>query len=687
MNFLNKIKQFFIKYWKHILILLLIFIIAFGFRTLILRYDLMFEFDSYWHTRMNADWISSGEKPILDTMGTYHNANKSLITPQYSWFFWGTGVVAYKLVYLGAQYTQENWIALVRILPALYGALTALAIYLLFKWAYNSNIIGYIAGFIGAVMPAFIYRQMGGFYEEDAYGFLWMALGFAFFIKALKEPELTKEKIIYSIISGVMFAIMAFTWQVFVIVPLILEAILILNIIWLLIQKVDKKKIYAFLALFGIIFVITATFGTLAQTNWFGYQVTYAKGFLGISDASVNTQVSGSFTAAGVGEEAMGIGAFREKYGVFLIGILLYFISLGYAIYRRKDMLMTIVTFAIGMATMYLAYNKLKATYWFGLGISLIIAFAIAQFIIAIKDKKITINWQVIGIAFSIFLLLGGTASGIIYTYNHTPNIIAEPGWKEALEFMKNDLPENAKVFNWWSWGHWVTYMGHKRASTDNTNSDQQANSDFGAFIIEKDLNKALGIIKAYDSDYIALGMDSTYALGTYQVYANAKSDEKYNLNPLTLPYYCSQKQDPINKTTKFNCTTIVTIGNQRLTLSLDAKQMLSLPTEYTTKATTIFQNKIPVIYYTNQYRNILTIVDISTNETIGYKLWFNNSELKQYFKKVYDNGFVKIWEVQKESFKDIPMHMSGLNLEEIEEWNSKLYWLDENYNYNQVIE
>ena len=298
-------------------------------------------------------------------------------------------------------------------------------------------------------------------------------------------------------------------------------------------------------------------------------------------------------------------------------------------------MLMTITTFAIGMLTMYLAYNKLKSTYWFGFGISLIIAFAIAQFIIAIKEKKISIKWQIGGVALCIFLLLGGTASGIIYTYNHTPNILAEPGWKEALEFMKNDLPENSKVFNWWSWGHWITYMGHKRASTDNTNGDGQANADFGAFIIEKDLNKALGIIKAYDSDYVVLGMDSTYALGTYLTYANSKSKKKYDLNPLTLPYYCSQQSDPINKSTKFNCISIPVIGKKRLTLSLDAKQMLSLPTEYSTKATTIFQNKIPVIYYTNQYRNILTLADMSTNETTGYKLWYNSPELKPYFKNI----------------------------------------------------
>jgi hypothetical protein len=336
---------------------------------------------------------------------------------------------------------------------------------------------------------------------------------------------------------------------------------------------------------------------------------------------------------------------------------------------------------------MYLAYNKLKATYWFGFGISLIIAFAIAQFIIAIQEKKINVNWKVLGIMLGIFLLLGGTASGIIYTYNHTPNIISEPGWKEALEFMKNDLPENAKVFNWWSWGHWITFMGHNKASTDNTNSDQQANSDFGAFIIEKDLNKSLGIIKAYDADYIVLGVDSTYALGTYQTYANAKSKTKYNLSAFTIPYYCSQQNDPISKTTKFNCISQVSIGNQRLTASLDAKQMLSIATEYTTKPSIVWQNKLPVIYYTNKYRNMLTMVDVSTNETTGYRLWFNDKELNKYFKKIYDNGFVKIWEVQKNSLNDIPMHMSGLNVEEIEEWNSKLYWLDENYSYNQVVE
>ncbi len=675
MNFLNKIKQFFIKYWKHILILLLIFIIAFGFRTLILRYDLMFEFDSYWHTRMNADWISSGEKPILDTMGTYHNANKSLITPQYSWFFWGTGVVAYKLVYLGAQYTQENWIALVRILPALYGALTALAIYLLFKWAYNSNIIGYIAGFIGAVMPAFIYRQMGGFYEEDSYGFLWFTLGFAFLIKALKDPKLNKENIIYATLSGLMFGIMAFTWSVFVIVPVLLEAYFVIYLIYCLIKKVDKKKIIAFLSLFAIIFAITGILGALANTNWLNYQVNYAKGIF-VNENLINTQKneSSSFAAKSVGEESMGIGAFPNKYGMFLPFIFLFIIAFIYSLYKNRNIPIAILSFVIGFATMYLAYNKLKATYWFGIGLTILAAFTIATLIIAIKEDKIKKSLKIFLTVLTGFLLFGGIASGVIFTFNHTPNIVSEQGWIDSLEFMKNDLPENAKMFNWWSWGHWITYIGHKRASTDNTNADQQANGDFSAFVLEKDLNKALGIIKAYDSDYIVISYDTLLGINTYQMYANVLEKNAYNIsNNIIIPFGCQQ----INYQ-NYQCTSLTYIGNQRLSFNPSLAQLSKYPTNYTTNPISIWQNKLPVIYYLDKKLGAIFMLDLENNKRTMYKLWFNDPEITKYFTKVHDNGAVKIWKVNKEEFTNIKEHMTGLTHEEVLEWNSKLYWLNE---------
>jgi asparagine N-glycosylation enzyme membrane subunit Stt3 len=49
--------------WRHVVILVLLFVMAFGIRAYLLKYDLMFEFDTYWHTRMTAEIIQHGVPP------------------------------------------------------------------------------------------------------------------------------------------------------------------------------------------------------------------------------------------------------------------------------------------------------------------------------------------------------------------------------------------------------------------------------------------------------------------------------------------------------------------------------------------------------------------------------------------------------------------------------------------------
>lgn len=654
--------------WIHVLILVLIFITAFGIRAMILRYDLMFEFDSYWHARMNSEWIDTGIKPQYDTIGTYHLADKPLIETPYSYVLWGTGVLAYKLFYLGAPYNQENWIFLVRLLPALYGALTALAAYLLFKWAFDSKKIGYIAGFVVGVLPGYIYRTMAGFYEEDAYGFLWMVLGFAFLVKAIKEPELTKEKIIYASLSGIMFGIMAFTWKVFVIVPLLIEAWFVILLIWSLIQKVDKKTIYAICGLFAICFVITAVAGSLAQTNWFSYQLNYGAGALGIEDNSVNTQEFGFFTSKGVGEENTGHQFFGTKYGVFNVFFVLGIIAIIYSLWKKKYENVSILFFLWGLMTFYLAWNKLKATYWYGLGLGILTAFTIATLIKYFEENNVKESWKVGSVLVFVFLLLGGTASGVIFTQNNAPNIITEAGWKDAVLWMQNNMPEKSNVFNWWSWGHWITFIGHQRASTDNTNSDSQANRDFGTFFTTENPNDALGIIKAYDTDYVVLSDEALMGQQTYATYSYNKEGDPRLKDFMNIVFPCYPEKNPITNTVIYNCG-----GNK-----LEATQMYSLPVKYNTKPMEIYQGKVPLFYYSNPQKNMFAVLNARSNNSFGAKLWFEDTSTEKYFTKVYDNSYVKIWKVNKEAYKDIIPQMTDMNLEQINEWNSKLWWLND---------
>jgi len=662
MNF----KDWFAKIeWKHLFILLLIFLVAFGFRTNILKYDLMFEFDTYWHTRMNGDWIETGIFPEYDTMGTYHNAEKVPNNIGDFLGFWGLGYIAYKVVYLGAAYTDDKMIALIRILPALYGALTALAAYLLFRWSYNSKRLGYIAGFIVGIVPGYIYRSMGGFYEEDSLGFFWMVLGAAFLVKALREPKFTRENIIYAALSGLAFGIMSFTWAVFIIVPVIIEAYFVVTLLWNLYKGIDKDQIKAFIGLFAIAFVIMGAIDIASSGSKGGNiittQIAYAKGALGLEGGASLIGVG-----SGVGEENTGHQFFGTKYGTFNIFIALGILSILYGVYRRKSDFVTLLFLFWGIGTFYLAWNKLKATYWYGLGLAILASATYAETYIYLSEKK-DIVVKVFAVIVGLLLLAGGVASAVLFVNDQVPNIIADPGWKDTVYFMRDKLPENAKMFNWWNWGHWITFMGKKLASTDNTNGDGQANNDFAYFVIDSNFQEALGIIKAYDTDYVVLAAEDISNQMVYASYAyNASGNDSRVSSHFGVIVNCSKSVNPIGNVTEYNCN-----GNK-----FTAQQMNGFAINWQSKPNDLYQGRLPIFYYTNTQKNIFWMISTTNNDSTGVKLWFNNPDTLKYFTTVYDNGYQKIFKVNKEAFADIHPFMLGKTPAEIEEWNSKLWWL-----------
>ncbi|MCS7094642.1 MAG: hypothetical protein NZ988_02370 [Thaumarchaeota archaeon] len=44
--------------------------------------------------------------------------------------------------------------------------------------------------------------------------------------------------------------------------------------------------------------------------------------------------------------------------------------------------------------------------------------------------------------------------------------------WTRALEWMKNNLPENAVVASWWDYGNWISRLGNRTSIIDNTTID-----------------------------------------------------------------------------------------------------------------------------------------------------------------------------------------------------------------------
>jgi len=176
---------------------------------------------------------------------------------------------------------------------------------------------------------------------------------------------------------------------------------------------------------------------------------------------------------------------------------------------------------------LYLAYTKLKFTFYLGLPIAAATGFLVYLYINWVKEKSL--NVKRIGTFVIAVFLITSIAAGTHHVEIHRPQINTNLGWLESFEWINENAAEDAKIFNWWDHGHWITYFTERRASTDNTNFSQEANRDFAAFILSSDLNESIELIRKYDADYIMVENEMFSKYSAYALY-------KYNARNFSDP-------------------------------------------------------------------------------------------------------------------------------------------------------
>jgi asparagine N-glycosylation enzyme membrane subunit Stt3 len=109
-----------VKINKHqAIILVLIFFLAFGVRAHLMKYELMFGFDSYFHARIVGYVIENGFPPERDPLA-YPQIGGSPVG-NLNVVFWQLTALIYKIFTLGSAYNKQTWIFFVKVLPALFG--------------------------------------------------------------------------------------------------------------------------------------------------------------------------------------------------------------------------------------------------------------------------------------------------------------------------------------------------------------------------------------------------------------------------------------------------------------------------------------------------------------------------------------------------------------------------------------
>jgi asparagine N-glycosylation enzyme membrane subunit Stt3 len=113
-----------------------------------------------------------------------------------------------------------------------------------------------------------------------------------------------------------------------------------------------------------------------------------------------------------------------------------------------------------------------------------------------------------------------GQAYGFVPSYyNHQ--------WQKAMEWVREETPENAVFAHWWDYGYWVQSIGNRATVTDGGNAISFWNYWTGRLVLTgPEQEDALEFLYAHNATHLLI--DST-DIGKYTAFSSIGSDENYD--------------------------------------------------------------------------------------------------------------------------------------------------------------
>jgi len=512
------------KYW-YVIVLLAIFLSAFWIRSFPARFNELQAIDPFYMYRMSEYVVTHDfQLPDVDMMRHYPfgiETGKDLLVPFY--------LPALMYTFIGPL-SGLDYFHYALLYPALMGAIATIVIYFLGKEMFDRK-TGLFAAFFLAMMPAFITRTSAGFFDREASVCILIPLTCYFLVRAFKRnswksgilsgismlvltqtweggmlyiqlmislfvfialllnrdiERVSKAFIPFTLITVFGMQLLPFSISVLKltnIVQLVILGILLVRIAaerYNLIKQEQMIYLIPAIIVLGLVGLFVSSIFTDAGMGYVTNAMTIAtlqKGVVFSTVAEANpgdwNSITGATSVSYGGQVIPQLSSisFLLSMNLFmLMGIAL----LAYRFYRRWDFI-TLFTFIWLVSALWSVFGFIRLLFLIGPPVALVSAYFITRLINIGKRTKVMreadtirkkINYVSVPITVFIALMVVANFSNA-YVYGMSMGPSFNQYWKESMNFLATETPENSNILSWWDFGYWFQTRGQRPTLTD----------------------------------------------------------------------------------------------------------------------------------------------------------------------------------------------------------------------------
>ena len=449
-------------------------------------------------------------------------------------------------------------------LPVVFGVIGTLVVYLIGKEV-GDEFTGFIAAFFYSLSPAVIPRSNLGWYDTDGFGMPLLLISILMFIKSMKSEE-KREKILFSIFSGIFAGLLGSTWGAFIYLYIMYA---LFTIVLVLLSLLPKNYELTYIPMYLIAtFIVTSVprnkltylVGTSAILQYIAIALiflykyvdlkAYTKSIWKLISAVLLISLGGAILLSVAPLDIKGkllavilpnyegiptvVRTVQEQAGASFVYfyrgffILIPFALYGFYLFLREKDPRKIFIILFSLTSIYVASNFVRLIVLAAPFIMILGGYGMKAFLGMMfeksfepqksykkkySDTSVSLKTQILVVSLIIILV------GTYYSYSvgvrsaTYPVTILTGGnpfgqisydWIEALEWMKANIPNESIVAAWWDYGYWISFIAGKKTLADNGTLNQTRIRLLAEMFLS-DEDRAIEIMHQLGAEYIVI--------------------------------------------------------------------------------------------------------------------------------------------------------------------------------------